>query len=387
MSVKTKVLILLPSFAGGGAERTIANLLSVRHSSLEIKVFLLDQSGPYLYQVKEEYILSPSIKSSFSVDRISNPFYATVKMFTHILPSQKQAIKTFEPDVVMTVTESMNYLGYFWKIVGLGRNYKWIIRSGNNIFAEAESKGKIIGFVFKTLLRLAYRKADRVITISEAIKKEIVQKLNLPESKVETIYNPLDLERIKSLSSENLQKPWPFVLGVGRLARQKKFDLLIDAYAKSKIWQDGIHLIILGQGGEKQNLLSLAEKHNLSNFIHLVGFKQNPYAYMKQAEAFVLSSSWEGFAHVVAEALAVGCPVISTDCPFGPSEILQAGKYGRLISTEKPNEMAVALTEIIRMPSKEKQMAAEQGITRVEKFGINEITNQYFSYFKKISSQ
>ena len=136
------------------------------------------------------------------------------------------------------------------------------------------------------------------------------------------------------------------VLGVGRLEQQKDFPTLIHAFAKVRQMQTA-KLVILGSGREEKKLLSLVDELKLNEDVAMLGFVDNPYAYMAKSAVFVLSSAWEGFGNVIVEAMAVGTPVVSTNCPNGPEEILDNGKYGELVSVGDSQAMAEAILRVL----------------------------------------
>ena len=169
---------------------------------------------------------------------------------------------------------------------------------------------------------------------------------------IEVIYNPTITPELSQKSQESVDHPWfapgepPVVLGVGRLEQQKDFPTLIHAFAKVRQMQTA-KLVILGSGREEKKLLSLVNELDLSEDVAMLGFVENPYAYMAKSAIFVLSSVWEGFGNVVAEALAAGAPVVSTNCPSGPAEILDNGKYGELVSVGDSQAMAEAILRVL----------------------------------------
>ena len=174
----------------------------------------------------------------------------------------------------------------------------------------------------------------------------------MPLESIEVIYNPVITPQLSQKSQESVDHPWfapgepPVVLGVGRLEQQKDFPTLIHAFAKVRQMQTA-KLVILGSGREEKKLLSLVNELELSEDVAILGFVENPYAYMAKSAIFVLSSVWEGFGNVVAEALAAGAPVVSTNCPSGPAEILDNGKYGELVSVGDSQAMAEAILRVL----------------------------------------
>lgn len=386
MSKKARILFFLPSFSGGGAERTVLNILKNYDRELvDIKVCLLDFTGDYSAFVPDNSILNHQDKGRFFVAKASNPLYSLYKFVSFMLPTQYRAIRSFQPDIIMTITESMNYMSIFWKVLGITRDMIWVVRSGNNILAEASSKGFLFGYILKSLLKKAYIKADHIITLSNGAKSQILSRYSIKESKVSVIANPVDIDEITSLSKAFIKQPYKYILGVGRLAPQKNFKLLLEAYHQSIAPSKGIHLVILGVGSEHRNLMLRARALDLESLVHFEGFQSNPYSYMKNAEAFILSSQWEGFGHVLVEAMACECPVISTDCDFGPNEILDRGRYGKLVVVNDMNLMSEVINTVITLEEKKRSEVIQKAKDRAQDFSTEKIVRAYVHLFSTLS--
>lgn len=202
------------------------------------------------------------------------------------------------------------------------------------------------------LMSLSYRKADKIVAASEGIRKELTSFFKLPDEKVLCIYNPLP-SNIQEAANIAPPHPWfedggkPIILAAARLEDYgKNLSLLLRAVAK--VHQNfPCRLIILGDGEDRQKLEKLAKDLGVAEDVSMPGITENPYAYMAHADVLVLSSNFEGWGLALIEALACGCPVISTDCPCGPREILENGKYGKLVPVNDVNAMAQAITEVI----------------------------------------
>lgn len=353
---KRRILILLPSFAGGGAERTVMNILrSIDRDRFQIKVVVLERSGAYLDQIDPDDVIGPR-------GQIMRFPWRVLKA----LLQMRSAIRDHRPDVVMTVTESMNYLGLLWRITLPGQRYQWWVRAGNNIVVEADDK-RLPGLLKRLLLsamRRVYQNADGVIGISDGVA-QLISSIFQVES-VRVIRNPVDITAIQALSLQPVNRDLPgrYVISVGRLTRQKGFDLLIQAYAGSRLPAWDVSLVILGDGPDHSALEEMAGALGVSDHVQLMGFQSNPYALMHRAEAFVLASRWEGFGHVVAEAMVCEVPVIVTDCGFGPEEIAEHGRLGCVV----PAEDVPALTSAMEMMVSQKgtadryRQAAREGV-------------------------
>jgi glycosyltransferase involved in cell wall biosynthesis len=210
-------------------------------------------------------------------------------------------------------------------------------------------------------LRRCYQRNDGLIAVSQGVAKEIMNLLHLDPAKVKIIYNPVVTPDIFSLANENTGHPWlqskndPVILAAGRLVPQKDFATLLQAFAELRK-QRACKLIILGEGEERKNLEAQAEQLGLRDDVDLPGFVENPYAFMAQSNVFALSSAWEGFGVVLAEALALGVPVVSTNCPYGPSEILQHGKFGPLVQVGDARAFAQGMLSTMANPLEAKQL-------------------------------
>jgi glycosyltransferase involved in cell wall biosynthesis len=198
-----------------------------------------------------------------------------------------------------------------------------------------------------------YPLADGIIAVSQGVAEDLARYAGIPHARVKVIYNPVLSDPRITAAEQPLPHPFfadsqcPVILGVGRLTEQKDFFTLIKAFAilRKKI---SSRLIILGDGEERQALEELVQASGLQGLVDLPGFEINPFAFMKRASLFSLSSKWEGLPNVLIQAMACGCPVISTDCLSGPSEILKGGEYGTLVPVGDVDAMAEAMERVLR---------------------------------------
>jgi glycosyltransferase involved in cell wall biosynthesis len=162
----------------------------------------------------------------------------------------------------------------------------------------------------------------------------------------------VDVTNIRQKAEEPLTHPWfssnqpPVILAVGRLVKQKDFDTLIRAFGLVRKERPA-RLMVLGEGREREKLLALIKNLGLEQDVTLHGFVENPFKYIKHAAVFVLSSLWEGFGNVIVEAMALGTPVVATECPSGPSEILEEGKWGRLVPPGDVDALAQSIIDTL----------------------------------------
>ncbi|MDP5292835.1 glycosyltransferase [Oceanimonas sp. CHS3-5] len=189
----------------------------------------------------------------------------------------------------------------------------------------------------------------RLIGVSQGILDSLATTFRVQGNPGVALHNPLDLEAIALRSQETVTDvPEDYLLYVGRLEqRQKRFDRLLCAYADSGV---GIPLVLIGEGGARHFIETEIERLGLQGRVLLLGKRENPYAYMRRAHALVLSSDYEGFPLVAVEALACGTPVVSTDCPTGPSEILIGELARYLVPLNEPASFANTLRDVVDNP-------------------------------------
>lgn len=392
---KPKVLIMLMNFNGGGAERVVMNLLNhYDRTQYTIKVCIIEYRGPYLKFISPDDLIFPQ-SAMGKVDtgkenKLRGIWHALQVVLLYLLPMQYRAIKRYKPDVVMSVTGSMHYTTLLWKITGvIGKNTRWIARIGNHLSSEVNSfSNPILRKAQSLLCRFMLKKADGVISISQGVHDDVIGNWNVPSLEGKAIYNPLDIDTIvKKSDKENmLSSTQPYVLGVGRLVRQKRFDRLIRAYHQSELQVKGYNLVIVGVGDDLHDLQELSASLGIEDQVIFAGFIENPFPIMKNASLFVLSSDWEGFGNVVAEALICGTPTIVTDCPYGPSEIVEHNKSGIVVerSTEK---LANAIRACLVDESIDLQGLSDQAKKRAETFRVGRVCQDYLHFFDEIRTR
>jgi glycosyltransferase involved in cell wall biosynthesis len=197
-------------------------------------------------------------------------------------------------------------------------------------------------------IRRTYPRIDHIVAVSAGVAEDTVRIARLPRERISVIRNPVITPDLERLAAEPCPHPWlapgqpPVILGAGRLQRQKDFPTLIRAFARLQRGRD-CRLAILGEGGSRPKLEALIGQLGLSDRVALLGFQDNPYPYLARARLFVLSSAWEGSPNVLTEAMALGTPVVSTDCPSGPFELLDGGRFGPLVPVGDVEALAAAM--------------------------------------------
>ena len=202
-------------------------------------------------------------------------------------------------------------------------------------------------------IKKMYPLAHRILCVSKGVADDLAGIMGVDRSQLNVIYNPIVTQDFEQKAALPVEHPWfqkskqPVIMGAGRLTRQKDFPTLIKAFA---IVSSSVpcRLVILGEGDDRLSLQDLIRNLRLDDRVDLSGFVDNLPSYMKRARLFVLSSAWEGFGNVLVEAMSVGTPVVSTDCPNGPREILENGALGALVPTGEPEKLADAILDALR---------------------------------------
>ncbi len=202
-------------------------------------------------------------------------------------------------------------------------------------------------------LKWLYPRADAIIAVSRGVLTDILEWSPKVKNKIHLIYNPVIDERLLAQADASVEHPWfsaggiPVILSAGRLIPLKGFDSLLKAFAQVLRTMQA-RLVILGEGEERGRLIELAESLGVSEYFDLPGFDPNPFRYMRRANVFVLSSRYEGLPNVLIQAMACGCPVVATNCPSGPDDILDGGKYGELVPVDDVDAMAQAILRVLQ---------------------------------------
>ncbi len=212
--------------------------------------------------------------------------------------------------------------------------------------------------------RRLYPRADGIIAISEGVRDDLMTAFGLPGQRIHVIYNPMVTRDFPQRLGLPLDHPWlapgatvPVIVAAGRLTRQKGFDVLVQAFARLRR-QRPARLLILGEGSERAVLEDLIRKKGLVGEVALPGYVDDPVPYMGRASLFVLSSRWEGLGNVLVEALAARCPLVATDCPSGPREILEGGRHGALVPPDDITALAAAMGRALDEPRRPVATAA-----------------------------
>ncbi|MGQ9483908.1 MAG: glycosyltransferase [Desulfosoma sp.] len=235
-------------------------------------------------------------------------------------------------------------------------NTRVFFRVGTTLSARYDHRSKLVGWWRLRPLRRLFPQADGILAVSRGVAQDICRLLKVPAEKIHVVPNPVVTQDMLSKTPPRPSHPFytgspdiPIVVGMGGLRKAKDFPTLLRAFA-IVVHKRPARLLILGQGHLKEKLMTLSRSLNTAPWTDFPGFVENPYGYLAHAHLFVLSSLWEGSPNVLTEALAMGTPVVATDCPSGPREILQDGRYGCLVPCGDPHAMAQAMLEVLENP-------------------------------------
>lgn len=236
-------------------------------------------------------------------------------------------------------------------------------------------------FVLRGLIRLFYPRADVIVAVAEGVKRDLVENFAISAQKITVIYNPIDVQGIGTRAAELVSHPWlnnkdaPLVAAVGRLVKLKGFELLIRAFARLS-QKLNARLIIIGEGEERQKLEQLIDSLGLGKRVELLGVQENPWKYMARADLFVLSSLTEGWPNVIGEAMALGLPIVATDCSPGVREFLEDGRCGLLVPPGDPDALAEGISRLLEDASLCAELG-QRGRERAAEFDLPKVVQVY----------
>ena len=375
---RARVMLLLGSLDGGGAERVAVNLLNrCDPHALDIRLGLLRRTGPYLDEVDANKVTALPDHRGHLADWVRTP------------ANLARMIGEVRPDVLMTFGMGVDVLTWpALKLMGRDRP-RWICRQDSNPDAEiANLTGDLLGrAVVAGATRHIHRSADGFVAVARDLAARVDRQAGSGARRAQAIYNPIDIATIQALAADRLAHPpeRPFIVTAGRLVRQKGYDILIEAFARSGAARD-LDLVILGQGPLEDVLKVQAAALGVGDRVKFPGFQINPWAWFAQARLFVLSSRWEGFGNVVAEALACGVPTLVTDCDFGPREQVEHTVSGWITRSEDPGAMAAALDTLLTNDVLRVALGV-RGRGRAEAFDIDVIAREYTRLFLHVAGQ
>ncbi|QMU31174.1 glycosyltransferase [Adhaeribacter radiodurans] len=361
-----KICFFPGTLALGGIGKIFVNLIQeYAGRGVDVHVFLTKKEGEFLSQ------LPPNVQV----------FEGSGRALTSIV-SFIQYLRREKPEAVLSAREFLNIINIFCCLFTFNKT-KPVVSLHTNQTAEnaAEPNNPSLykNPYFLTLAKVLYKIPEKIVAVSGGVADDFSYRMGVDRKKMKVIYNPVYSPTQEDIIPNTLLHNFlsdnrKFIIGVGRLTPQKDWPNLLKAFSLVREKMD-VSLVILGEGSLRQELEELIEELSLQGHVLLPGFVNNPSYYVKKASAFVISSKYEGFGNVIVEALGVGTPVVSTDCPSGPSEILEDGKYGKLVPTEDPVALATGIIETLNISHN-----SEVLINRAKDFSVPRIADEYSNY-------
>lgn len=375
------ITFVVPVIGLGGVGKyiiTLANELS--KFDYKIHVYISQPNG---YVNKK---LSDRILVYLSNRKIMRPFYfieEVVRLYNYI--------KKLRPDIIISAS-SINYNFLILLLLNISKARTKFIITVHTIYDLKEINSNKISIIKKIInifnmnfmLPVVYSRANKIIAVSQSIKKHLVEMYRIDSNLIEVIYNPVNMDEIIEKSNDDIDDKifkdhYPIILAVGRLEPVKQFDLLIKIAKNLTNFYSKLGLIILGEGNERKRLEQLIGQLEMENHVIMPGYKENPYAYMKKADLFVITSKREGMSLVLVEAMACGCKIVSLDCLGAIREILENGKWGRIVSSNEVNAFGVIIKEELQKEHKKKDL-----IEHAQKYSQKKSINDYLRLIESI---
>lgn len=367
-----RLSLILPNLQGGGAERVALNLAN--HwavQGMQVEFVLMEARGELLE------LVDPRIPiHSLNASRIRGSILPLRAYFAE----RKPAVAS----VGLWPLTSATILA--WQLAG--RPGTLFTTDHINLTISCLLELKLSPLYLQALLRFTYPLATGLTAVSDGVKKDLCRMGSFAEERVAVIHNPVvrGLVNPAPVDVAVRQQLWGpgfnhHVLAVGSFKAQKNFPPLLQAFAQLPHSLNA-KLTILGEGILRPELEALIQELGLEDRVALPGFALDPSLWYRTADLFVLSSSWEGFGNVIVEALECGVPVVSTDCPFGPAEILDNGRYGRLVPVGDVTALAAAMQASL-LESHDHEALRR----RAQDFSVPKIADQYLAYFRSLGAQ
>jgi glycosyltransferase involved in cell wall biosynthesis len=315
-----RLSIFTANMDGGGAERAMMKLAGgIAARGFDVDLVLSRAEGPYLAEVPSDVRV---------VDLGAGRVLAS-------LPRLVRYLRRERPAAMLTSLNYVNVVG-IWARWAARVKTRLVVNEQNTFSLETRHSSRLRHRLLPGLTKIFYPWADEIVAVSRGAADDLARTAGLTPERITVVHNPIVTPELRAMASAPVDHPWfgpgqaPVVIAVGRLAPQKDFSMLLRAFAQVRRERDA-HLLILGEGSERANLEAMIADLDLERDVLLPGWVSNPYPFMVAAQAFVLSSRWEGLPSVLIEALYCGVPVIATDCPSGPTEILDGGRHGSLV--------------------------------------------------------
>lgn len=331
-----RIALFLRYLGGGGADQMLLHLAQgFLDQGYSVDLVLGAAWGPHLWKIPP------------GVELVDLGSRGIVGCFWKLV----QYLRREQPAVLLSTLHYSNEIALLAKQVARVPTRVYV-REANTPSEEARQLTQLKKRLTPYLIKGLYPSADGIIAVSQGVANDLAQIVGGPTERIHVVYNPSITPAVLAKANDPVEHPWfapgepPVILGVGKLQKQKDFPTLIRAFAQVRKVRP-CRLMILGWGPDRPQLEALIQALGIAEDVDLPDYIKVPYPYMARASVFVLSSAWEGLPNVLIEAMAVGAPLVATDCKSGPSEILDTGEYGSLIPVGDSEAMASAILQVL----------------------------------------
>ena len=361
-----KILCFISDFDGGGAQRSMINLVGGFHAAgASVSLIAGRTNGPALRWLHEGTVVE-----DLGCRKIRDALFPLARLITRK-----------KPDVILSTMVDANIVAF--AATRLARRHRpvTVLRETNSHEQRTD-----LGALRRGLVGVCYRGADAVVALSSGVREELIRLYGVHRANAVTIHNPIDLEVMHKTATTFREQPpmaskiAPLIVAIGRLTHQKGFDRILRSVARlDGSWT----LAILGEGEDRQQLELQAKQLGIEDRVLMPGFVSDPIQWLVHADVFVLPSRWEGFGHVVVEAMAAGTPVVAFDCPHGPRDIIEHGESGLLAEADNENDLTTAIHRVLHDSTFARRLVS-RAYASIDRFSIARISRDYFEVFERL---
>lgn len=385
--------LLISGLGLGGVERTMLTLAGgLADRGVSVDLLVSDDSGPFRHLVPRTVRLVNLSRWWLRLPVIRDRKRRKALLLS---PAIADYLRREQPVAMLSASHYIN-LAAIWGKELAGSSTRLIISQRTQLsVAIANSNLPLLRRrpLLAWMTRRYYPRADAIVAVSDGVADDLAEVARLPRQSVITVYNPTDLAYIAGRAAEPAGHPWlgdggaPVIVAVGRLAAQKDYITLLQAFAKLRTLRP-VRLVVLGEGRKRPELEMLATELGIADAVAMPGYAENPFAALARADLYVLSSRYEGLPGALIQALACGCTVVSTDCPSGPLEILDHGRYGRLVPVGDVPALSAAMHAALDEaadPVRQKGRAAVYSVDRAVDAYLDLMLGAKAADFKRIA--
>lgn len=369
-------MFCLPDFTGMGVQRVVATLAQGwPHERAQLVLCVHERRGELLETLPPEVPVVALEDFGVNVPKLK----VLARPFLHA-----RAIGREKPDAVVSFVPGDNL-----SLLALPRRFALAVSEHIHVSSQLPDYRLRFRLPYRALFPRWYPRADAVVCIAEQSRDDLVQSFGIPRGKTVVLHNPIDLRAVRAGAAAQASFPFteagPVVIAAGRFDRQKRFDRLLGAIALARR-ELPVKLALLGDGALRGELERRARELGLERNVWFAGFEKNPWRFMARADVLALSSDYEGFPCVLAEGLALEVPVVATDCPSGPRELLDGGRAGLLVEELAEAPLAAAL--VLALRDREAAAArARHGLQIAERFGARAVAEQYLALCERLTRE